>query len=289
MKNLVLLLTLLSPVVLQATPVLVDTEWLASEKKNNKNLVIVDTSDPTQYMRFHIPGAIHLGYNEIVYTPKGKKASVQVPNDYFIKLLGQRGINNESYIVIYDDMGGLNAGRLFWQLEQIGHQKISVLDGGLVKWILEHRKVTNIPHKRLPEAYLASTQSGRKNLATMDTLSTDALLIDTRTKDEYIGHPKYPRSGHIPGAHLWDWQENIDFENAFTIKTTAQINKQQKHISLKNKKQEIITYCRSGHRAAQSYLTLRSMGFENVKLYDGSMAEYSNNKKAPLETGCTKC
>ena len=273
----------------QNKPVLVDSKWLAANIKN-KDIIVVDTSDHTQHLRFHIPGSIHIDYSEIVYKRKKDKVSVQVPNDYFRKLLGQRGINNNSHIIVYDDMGGLHAGRLFWQLEQIGHEKVSVLDGGLVKWVLEHRKVNNTANKRSPVIYGINQSSGRKNLADINTLTKkNNLIIDARTKEEYIGHPRYPRTGHVPAAKLWDWQDNVNFENAFMIKKASQIMKQQKHINLKDKNQNIVAYCRSGHRAAQTYLTLRSMGFNSVKLYDASMAEYSRNKKAPLVKGCTAC
>jgi len=289
MKPILLLIGLLSSAQIFAAPVLVDTDWLASNM-NNKKIVIVDTSDNTQHLRFHIPGAIHIDYSEIVYKRKQDKVSVQVPNEYFIKLLGQYGISSDDHLIIYDDMGGLNAGRLFWQLEQIGHDKVSVLNGGLVKWILEHRKVDNKPVKRLPARYVADNKKARNNLAIKtDLTNSKAMLIDARTKDEYIGHPKYPRTGHVPGALLWDWQENIDFEKAFVLKSEKQITREHKNINLKDKNKEVIAYCRSGHRAAQTYLTLRNLGFNNVKLYDGSMAEYANNKKAPLEKGCSQC
>ena len=289
MKKLFLLVSLLFSTPLFAAPVLIDTSWLANNM-NNKDIIIIDTSDHTQYMRFHIPGAIHIDYSEITYKRKKDKVSIQVPNDYFIKLLAQQGISNNSYVVIYDDMGGLNAGRLFWQLEQIGHKKVSVMNGGLVKWILEHRKVNNKTAKLLCTTYTPNKTGARDNLASIETFkSTKNLIIDARSKEEYTGHPKIRRSGHIPSAALWDWQNNVDFENSFLIKTPSQIKKEQKHIDLDNKKQEVIAYCRSGHRAAQTYLTLRSMGFEKVKLYDGSMSEYSQYKNAPLDLGCSIC
>ncbi len=289
MKTLLLLISLTLSSQLLASPVLVDTNWL-EKNINNKNLVVVDTSDHTQHLRFHIPGAVHIDYSEITYKPKRSKVSIQVPNDYFAKLLGQRGISHDKHIIVYDDMGGLNAGRLFWQLEQIGHKKVSVLNGGLVKWILEGKKINNKVLKRKNVHYQLNAKNAVNNLATLDTIkSSKALLIDARTKDEYVGYPKYPRTGHIPGAIHWDWQSNVDFENAFTVKTPEQVKSEQKHIELGDKNQEVITYCRSGHRAAQTYLTLRSMGFKKVKIYDGSMAEYSQNKKQPLEKGCTKC
>lgn len=285
------LLTLLqlSVTTLFAAPVLLETEWLA-KNISNKNIVVVDTSDTTQHMRFHIPGSVHIDYSELVYKRKKDRVSLQITNERFMRLLAQRGISNKSHVVIYDDMGGLNAGRLFWQLEQIGHKQVSVLNGGLVKWIIEHRKVSNTNRKLRPTTYHANTSGLKNNLASITNLNSQkSLLIDARSKEEYTGHPRYPRSGHIPGAKLWDWQSNINFDKAFTIKDSGRILAEQKHINLSNKNQPIIAYCRSGHRAAQSYLTLRSLGFKDVKLYDGSMAEYSTNKTLPLEKGCTRC
>ena len=289
MKAFFVLISLSLSPQLFASTVLVDTNWL-EKNINNKNIIIVDTSDHTQHLRFHIPGAVHIDYSEITYKPRRSKISIQVPNDYFVKLLGQRGISHDKHIIVYDDMGGLNAGRLFWQLEQIGHKKVSVLNGGLVKWILEGKTITNKVLKPKNVLYQLNAKNAVNNLATLNTIeSSKALLIDARTKDEYVGYPKYPRTGHIPGAIHWDWQSNVDFENAFMIKKPEQVKSEQKHIKLGDKNQEVITYCRSGHRAAQTYLTLRSMGFNKVKLYDGSMAEYSMNKKAPLEKGCKRC
>lgn len=289
MNKIFLLLSLCISTPLFAAPVLVNTDWLANNI-NNENIIIVDTSDHTQHLRFHIPGAIHIDYSQIVYKRKKDKVSIQVPNDYFMRLLGQQGISNNNHIVIYDDMGGLNAGRLFWQLEQIGHKNISVLNGGLVKWVLEHRKVNNKSVKPVTTSYTPNKSGLHNNFVNIDAFkSTNSLIIDARSKEEYMGHPKAKRSGHVPKAVLWDWQNNVDFEKAFTIKKSAQIMSEQSHINLKDKNQEIITYCRSGHRAAQTYLTLRSMGFEKVKLYDGSMSEYSKNQNAALDLGCTAC
>ena len=56
-------------------------------------------------------------------------------------------------------------------------------------------------------------------------------------------------------------------------------------LGVKDKTKPLIVYCRSGHRASQSYLTLRSLGYTNVKLYDGSMAEYASKRELPLKKG----
>jgi thiosulfate/3-mercaptopyruvate sulfurtransferase len=266
---------------------MVTTDWL-EKHKDDQGVVLVDMSDYMQYSRFHIPGAIHLDYSDIVMRRKRDKVSVRLSGDHLFKVLGAVGISANDHVVLYDDTGGLNAGRLFWELERIGHKKISIVDGGQVKWILEGRKVTNKSTERKPVVYQASDQ-GRDNEAfiadVMDFDNREVTVLDVRSDREYAGHPRIPRSGHIPGAKWWPWEDNLDIENAFVLSKTEIVNKKLQKLGVTDKKQPLLVYCRSGHRAAQSYLTLRNLGYENVKLYDGSMAEYSLNKNNPLKKG----
>lgn len=261
---------------------MVNTSWLA-EHKNDKNLVIIDMSDGTQYQRFHIPGAINLPY-EILNKTSKKRISTSVGSDTIVKFLGLLGIKRESQVIIYDDMGGLNASRLFWELQRLQHKKVALLDGGLVQWILEGRKVNNIPVEPKPVKYILDVKPNNTPLAELNDVTGKATILDVRSREEYMGHPRQKRSGHIPGAHWWSWDNTVDFANGFRHKPTASLIDSLKQLGVTDKKQQLVVYCRSGHRASQSYFTLRNLGFENVKLYDASMAEYQQTKK-PLTKG----
>lgn len=188
-------------------------------------------------------------------------------------------------------MGGLHAGRLFWELERIQHKNISVLDGGLVKWILDGNPVTATPFQPAAKTHYTLAKTRIKNtLATIkdvlpDSRAKNTLLIDVRSQEEYIGNVKQRRSGHIPGAKLWSWNNAINFDDQFKFKPIQTLKTELSNIGLKQKQQPVILYCHSAHRAAQSYLALRSLGFENVKVYDGSMAEYEISANAPLTRG----
>lgn len=271
------------------TPVFVTGQWL-EKKLQDKQTVVIDMSDETQYERFHIPGAMSVSYHYLIAPRKKKdKFSKRISDVFFVRLMGKLGIKRNHYIVIYDDMGGLNAGRLFWHLERIGHPKVSVLDGGLVRWILDGRKVENKPHRRKPLAYGKSTR-GRDNevlLSDVKTISKvgNTSLLDVRTKDEYLGDLKKKKGGHIPGALWWPWQYSVDFPKGFVTKNSKVLVKDLVAIGAGDKKRPIVTYCRSGHRAAQSYLILRSLGYQNVKLFVNSMAEYGSHRSNPLVLG----
>jgi thiosulfate/3-mercaptopyruvate sulfurtransferase len=273
----------------QAAPVLVDSAWLDEHLQDSK-LVIVDmTDDDLQYTRFHLPGAVRLAYHELLQPRRPGKPAARLDDAQFAALLGRLGIARDTHVVIYDDMGGLNAGRLFLELERIRHPEVSALDGGLVKWVLEGRRVDNIPHLRKPVQYQASGEQ-RANLATFAEVRrvsgpATPVLLDVRSRDEYTGTPKDARSGHIPGAQWWPWEQSINMESGFTFRETDKLEASLEKFGLNDRHAPVVLYCQSGHRASQSYLTLRRLGFDNVRVYTGSMLEYLSDKAAPLTRG----
>lgn len=268
---------------ISATELLVSTTWLA-KNRDNKQIVLLDMSDATQYSRFHLPGARHLPYSAINRRSKSG-VSFSAGSAHMIKLLSYLGIKHSDHVVLYDDMAGLHAARFFWELERLGHKQVSLLDGGLVKWVLEGRKVTNQPVTFSRSQYLAKT-AGRNNLAALDDVrkakENNTMLLDVRSKEEYLGHPRQPRSGHIPDAIWWNWEQAANFEQAFAMQSNNAVAGLLANANIKDKQKPVILYCQSGHRASHTYFTLRRLGYEKVRLYDGSMAEYSQHKQLPL-------
>ena len=291
LRSVLALVFLFFSLLASARSVYVEHDWLV-KNLDNKQVVIVDmSSEDVQYLRYHIPGAVRLSYQDIV-TRRKDKVSVRLADSRLSKVLGSIGINHEQHIVIYDDMGGLNAGRLFWELERIGHKEVSVLRGGLVQWVLAGHKVTNQPVRLKPSQYKI-LNGGRNNEADLKSVSYasnggKAVLLDVRSQDEYVGHPRYPRSGHVPGAKWASWEDNVDFEKGFVPKSSDLLMNKLSSLGVKDKAAPVILYCRSGHRASQSYLTMRDLGFSDVRLYDASMAEYSRQKGLPLVKGMSE-
>ncbi len=278
---------LLVPVSGIAAPALMDGAALEKQLADPK-LVLVDMSeDDNQYLRFHLPGAVRLPYDVLVKQRKTDKVPVRLDDAELARVLGRLGIGRESRVVIYDDMGGLNAARLYWELERIGHPAVSVLDGGLVRWILDGRKVVNNAPKRAPVAYQLPAR-GRDSEATLADVraagQNHALVLDVRSDEEYAGEVKKPRTGHVPGARLWPWDLAVDFDRGFVQRDAAQLKKSLAQAGA-DPNVPVIAYCRSGHRAARAYLMLRSLGYDNVKVYANSMNEYAAVRDAPLKQG----
>jgi thiosulfate/3-mercaptopyruvate sulfurtransferase len=284
-KSILALFFLLITSLAQAGSNLVTTDWL-EKNSNNADLLLIDMSDGLQYQRFHIPGAINLPYHIINQNIKG--VSLSVGQAQLIKILGQIGMTTSSHVVIYDDTGGLHAARLFWELEQLGHEKVSIVDGGLVKWIRENRPVSAEAPKLKPAKY-EPAKTGNSATASLESVkkaeTNKTVLLDVRSKEEYLGNPKQKRSGHIPGARWWEWDQGVNFDGGFVMQDRNKLLSSLANVGLKDKSQEVILYCRSGHRASSAYLTLRELGFDNVRLYDGSMKEYGQHKNLPLKTG----
>lgn len=262
----------------------IETEWLARHL-SDPQVAVIDMSDSFQYQRFHIPGARHLPYEVINHTNR-QRISYSVGPHTVAKIMAQLGITPKHTVVIYDDTGGLNAARLYWELQRLQHEKVALLDGGLVKWVREGRKISWTPPK-LKSASYPVTDINDKILAERSDISKAKTLLDVRTTEEYQGHPRAPRSGHIPGALHFAWDDAVDFNTGFTMKPVDKVKSQLAQLGITDPNQEITLYCRSGHRAAHAFFTLKRLGWKNIRLYDGSMAEYEQDKSVALKKGKT--
>jgi thiosulfate/3-mercaptopyruvate sulfurtransferase len=287
-----------------AAPVWVDAAWLSARLHDAKIALIDMSDDDAQYQRFHLPGARRLPYDALVKARDVQgctsaagagcagaakiKIKTRLDDHELAGLLGRLGVTRDQHVVIYDDMGGLNAARLFWELERIGHPAVSVLDGGLVQWILAGRKVVNNAPKPVPIAYRLDG-NGRANEATLAEMraasGNGGLLLDVRSEEEYVGEARKSRTGHVPGARWWPWEQGVAFDSGFVRRPADTLRASLKQVGADDPKAPVIAYCRSGHRAAQTYLTLRGLGYENVRLYANSMNEYDKARDAPLKQG----
>ncbi len=284
-----ILSTLLSSSVLADTfsEVFVSTKWL---NNNLEKVTLIDMSERGAYQKFHLPGAIWVNYDWLIKSQDG--LSLSGGPKYMARVLSQLGISNDTHVVIYDDVGGMEASRLYWELKKLNHSKVQILDGGSINWVLHGHKVTQaLPQKpqmaqyQLPKKDYTNQLTADKD-ETLAAIKDDTItLIDTRTKQEYQGHPKQKQSGHIPGAVWFEWSDAIDVHSGFKQLDDSKILKQLSQVGIKEKSQPIILYCNTAHRAARTFTMLKSLGFSDIKLYDGSTQEYSLDKSLPFKLG----
>ncbi|WP_029407407.1 sulfurtransferase [Thiomicrorhabdus sp. Milos-T2] len=283
-----LFLLAMSPLTKAAqNSVFVSANWV---KKHQSSVKVIDLSDRANYLKFHLPNAMWVNYSWLIKPQNG--LSLSGGDKYMANVFSQLGINNNDNIVIYDDMGGLNASRLYWEFTKLNHKQVHILDGGIVNWVLSGNKVT----QKLP------TQPKKVNYQVPVNTSTDALtankaeviaaikdnktaLIDARSQEEYEGIAKQKRSGHIPSALWFDWSMAVNTTDGYKQQPKDKLLEKLRAKSINDLNQPIIVYCDTAHRASRTFTMLKSIGFNNIKLYDGSMQEYSIDKSLPLKLG----
>src|SRR5918912_1143816 len=122
-----------------AKPVLVPTDWLA-DHLNDESVVVAEVDeDPSLYDEGHIPGAVKLHWRDDLQDPVERDL---VDKPTFERLMGERGISNDSTVVLYGDKNNWFAAYAYWYLKIYGHQDVRIVDGGLQKWIDEGRELT---------------------------------------------------------------------------------------------------------------------------------------------------
>jgi thiosulfate/3-mercaptopyruvate sulfurtransferase len=276
-----------------AKPVLVTTEWL-SEHLADENLVVAEVDEnPDVYDEGHIPGALKLHWKEDLQDPLERDV---VDKPTFERLLGSRGIGNDTTVVLYGDKNNWFAAYAYWYLKIYGHQDVRILDGGRQKWIDESRDLsTEVPS---PESRSYTATDRDESIRTYRDDVRKALddaghaLVDVRSPGEYAGDliapPGYEqegaqRAGHIPTAASIPWASAVRDDGTFKAADELRELYSAKGIT---PDKEVLAYCRIGERSAHTWFVLRELlGYERVRNYDGSWTEWGNLVDVPIEKG----
>lgn len=250
----------------------------------SSSIVIVDLSKPGVYAQYHIPGAVHLDYAEIL-TARPPVMGLLPDAASLGDTLSALGITPHHHVVVYDDEGGAKACRFLWTLDVVGHPHHSLLNGGLHTWLNEDHVTNNQEPVIHPSNYavtITTAAHADKDYILANLGKPSLLLLDTRSEAEYSGADKRAaRGGHIPGAVNVDWIRCID-QNNLRLRPEAELRSMYEVLGVTRDK-EVITYCQTHHRSSHSYWVLRALGYPHVKGYPGAWSEWGNSPDTPVE------
>lgn len=267
---------------------LVSTGWLAQAQ----GVVIADVRPTSEYVKGHIPGALHVNLATLSEERDGV-VNLLKPREEALAALAQAGIDPRKQIVIYSGMFEpveiKFATRLFWTLEYLGYKRVAILDGGYAKWTREERPMERGLYAVTPVT-MPKLEPRPEILADIEDVSAlvsgtnKGVLADLRPKPFYDGDEKYRpvrKRGHIrtatnvPGTGFLTEPDR-------TFRPAAELQTILKKYGIAEDTR-LITYCNSGASASIGYFVCRLTGHDNVAVYDGSMVEWSIRKRKQVE------
>ena len=276
----------------------VSTEWLA-ENLDRDDLRIVDirghvlpASEPpphyfshyAEYQESHITGAVFVDWTKDIVDPNSPSQDVALPDDYAEFVGQQLGIDEDTFVVVYDNAQSMFAARFWWTMQYYGHEKVAVLDGGWNKWIAENHpttaKIPNIQPKDFPPKINASLLQNADNI--LQNLKGAMHLMDVRSPQEFAGESsRANRKGHIPGAFNLSRKKMVAQDG--TILSPEQLQEIFSPQGLTETSDPIVVYCNAGVSASFGLMALHSAGLTNSSIYDGSWKNWGNDESKPID------
>jgi len=247
--------------------------------KSSENVVFVDIRTPDRYAAGHIPGAINIPRDQIE-TPvvSGAIGETKSPEELQV-VLSKAGLKYDDRIIVYGEKdegplaptSGRYAAKIYVSLNELGFEKVHVLDGGVTAWKGELSKEATV----LPPSDLKLTKVKPvivdKSYVQQALGNENTFVLDARGSNGFD-------DGHIKGSY------NVPiglFSDANTLTGSVDtLVARLDELGVK-KDSEIITTCGWGWAASDLLAVLRDLGYSNIKLYDGSWTEWVQDPNTP--------
>ncbi|HLN22508.1 MAG TPA: 3-mercaptopyruvate sulfurtransferase [Patescibacteria group bacterium] len=276
---------------------IVSTGWLA-EHLSAPDVRVVDASyhmpasgrdARAEYEHEHIPGAVFFDINDIAdhtnplphMLPEAAK---------FASKVRKLGLGNGNRVIVYDHASGsAAAARVWWMFRLFGHDDVSVLDGGMAKWLAEGRPVEDLPpmpreRHFMPRVNQLLVRSKDQVKANID--SGREQVIDARSPSRFAGRDVEPwphtKVGHIPGSLNLPWPDLLDADSKTFLPAEALAQRFAKAGIDIHK--PAVASCGSGVTACMLALGLALLGNNEAAVYDGSWAEWGLADDTPALT-----
>ena len=238
------------------------------------------------YEDHHIPNAMFAHIEKDLSDPEkiSKKTYGRHPLpvvEDFINFLQVNGVNSDTHLVAYDDDGGVYAARFWWMLNWIGHQKISILNGGLKAWQKSGKHLENT--KPIRKRGQIQKKSGLVHQWKIGEISAwveseknseVAVLIDARMPERFHGQvePLDFKAGHIAGALNRPYVDNLEENGHF--KSPEKLRKEFLEVLNYINPASVVHMCGSGITACHNLVAMEIAQLVGSNLYVGSWSEW---------------
>ncbi|MEX0661639.1 MAG: sulfurtransferase [Balneolaceae bacterium] len=233
-----------------------------------------------------IPGATHFPAVSSLIDQENPVEFYLTGPEAFQELMQDLGLNNDDRVVLYDDGNALAAARLFYALDYYGFSNASVLNGGFEGWLSEELPTENEPVTHEVGNFAFDVQELKScdfDYVMAASGSDDKIIFDARSADEYSGvDERAEKNGRIPNAVNLEWNKVLEQEGVPYFQSAQDIQDQYSALGITPDK-EVIPHCHTNVRGSHAYFTLRLMGYDSVRPYEGSWSEYGNRDEAIVE------
>jgi len=261
-------------------------------KLNDKNIVILDTTNQENYDEGHIKNARRADISSFRHWVDNQYMLMNSSQE--IQTVAQNlGINNDSYVVLYGHNNAkeiLKASYIALALVVNGFDNISILDGGFDEWKNNYLDKEDAISLQTPKYTKGNFQAkyNPQTLVGIDYVKSQlgkVSMIEARPKKFFDGTEQSPgvkRRGHITNAKSSFWQDK--FNQNETLVNDTKLKKLYLEDNKLNPNEEVITYCTGGLEASMNwYILTQYLDFKDVKLYDASMKEWGNIENTPMQ------
>ena len=245
------------------------------------------------WQKGHVPGAYYADLDQDLagpVTPDSGRHPLPDPQR-FAALLGSWGVTPESHVVAYDAAGGAIAARLWWLLRWVGHENVTLLDGGYPAW--DGQKLPlSADQPVLCQGSYPVMPGGMPVVSTAEVekgvQAGTLLLLDAREADRFAGksEPIDSQAGHILGSYNRPFRTNLDALGRF--RGAADLKESLRDV-LSDTDHQLVSMCGSGVTACQNIFAIQLASDDTGEvavpaLYVGSWSEWIRSTDRPVET-----
>ncbi len=271
---------------------LVSVNWL-HQYLDAENLLIFDatiskvTSEIEEVKEVtQIEGAQFFDIQKVFSEVEAPFSNTVLSTDKFEIEAQKLGVNQDSCIVVYDNLGVYASARVWWMFKLMGFKNIAVLNGGFPVWKKTGFSTEKIKENLKVKGDFKVDYQPNKICFIEDVLLVSSiknkLIIDARSEVRFFGKVPEPRvgvrSGHIPNSINLPYTELQSNGKMKSEKVLRSIFKEKNP----NKK-ELVFSCGTGITACVLALAAEVIGCKNYSVYDGSWTEWGSANKLPIE------